>query len=53
MSTDLADREQLPPAGLLILDTYSQEIPNLRNENRPPQLPRPPAQPAPQQPRPP
>ena len=33
---DLADREQLPPASLLILDTYGQEIPNLRNENRPP-----------------
>ena len=32
---DLADREQLPPAELLILDTYGQEIPNLRNENRP------------------
>jgi hypothetical protein len=44
---DLADREQLPPAELLILDTYGQEIPNLRNENRPPQLPRPPSQPAP------
>ena len=38
---DLADREQLPPAELLILDTYSQELPNLRNENRPPQLPHP------------
>ncbi|HEX9355367.1 MAG TPA: hypothetical protein VF933_16320 [Streptosporangiaceae bacterium] len=25
---DLADREQLPPADLLILDTYSQEIHN-------------------------
>ena len=24
---DLADREQLPPADVLILDTYSQEIP--------------------------
>jgi hypothetical protein len=36
---DLADREQLPPAKLLILDTYSQEIPNLRNENHPSQLP--------------
>ncbi len=47
---DLADREQLPPAELLILDTYGQEIPNLRNEDRPSQLPRPPAQPAPQQP---
>ncbi|HEX9359229.1 MAG TPA: hypothetical protein VF933_36145 [Streptosporangiaceae bacterium] len=47
---DLADREQLPPAVLLIRDTYGQEIPNLRNENRPPQLPRPPAQSAPQQP---
>ena len=46
---DLADREQLPPAGLLILDAYGQEIPNLRNENRPSQLPHPPAQSAPQQ----
>jgi hypothetical protein len=46
---DLADREQLPPAELLILDTYGQEIPNLRNENRPSQLPHPPAQSAPQQ----
>ena len=47
---DLADREQLSPAELLILDTYSQEIPNLRNENHPPHLPRPPAPPARQQP---
>jgi hypothetical protein len=39
---DLADREQLPPADLLILDTYGQEIPSLRNEDGPPQLPRPP-----------
>jgi tetratricopeptide (TPR) repeat protein len=46
---DLADREQLPPAELLILDTYGQEIQNLRNENRPSQLPRPSAQSAPQQ----
>jgi hypothetical protein len=47
---DLADREQFPSAELLILDTYSQEIPNLRNENRPSPLPYPPAQSAPQQP---
>jgi hypothetical protein len=46
---DLADREQLPPAELLILDTYGVEIPNLRNENRLPQLPHPRAEPAPQQ----
>jgi hypothetical protein len=46
---DLADREQLPPAELLILDTYGQEIPNLRNEDRPSQLSHPPAQSAPQQ----
>ena len=46
---DLADREQLPPAELLILDSYGQEIPNLRNENRPSQLPHPSAQSAPQQ----
>jgi len=46
---DLADREQLPPAELLILDTYGQEISNLRNENRPSQLPHPPAQSAPKQ----
>jgi hypothetical protein len=32
---DLADREQLPPAELLILDTYGQEILNLSNENQP------------------
>jgi hypothetical protein len=46
---DLTDREQLPPAELLILDTYGQEIPNLRNENRPSQLPHPSGQSAPQQ----
>ena len=46
---DLADREQLPPAELLILDTYGQEIPNLRNENRSSRLSHPSAQSAPQQ----
>ncbi len=36
----VAGWRSLPPVDLLILGTYSQEIPNLRNENRPPQLPR-------------